>query len=203
MHPSNSTYIVLQHLLAKGPSNATPTELQTVLKLRSMDKRHRNAWLKHPHRMAFERRYAEARAAASLELLEAATAGKTETVRRLLKNGVARVDFNTGWPGDRQSPLVRAAIGGHANVVRALLDAGADTDVLDLTGTTAMVHAARRGYTDIVKNIWPRLKPSGNKRRSRNAQTSNAIGEAVRHKHADTRRWLVRAIKEALERPQR
>ena len=43
-----------------------------------------------------------------------------------------------------------AAFQGHAEVVRLLLGAGADKDVADSSGFTALISAYRAGHADIV-----------------------------------------------------
>ena len=72
-----------------------------------------------------------------MELLKAAQAGNVEEVNRLLDQGA---DPNeTG--GEGVTPLILAAIRGHANVAAALLGRGADIDRPDEGSYTALLHA--------------------------------------------------------------
>ena len=50
-----------------------------------------------------------------------------------------------------KTPLHWAAAGGHTDIVKLLLDAGADTDVEDEYGVTPLFLAASKGDTYMVK----------------------------------------------------
>ena len=47
--------------------------------------------------------------------------------------------------------LILAAQSGHVEVVRLLLEAGADKDVADDDGATALMEAAYRGHVEVVR----------------------------------------------------
>ncbi len=47
----------------------------------------------------------------------------------------------------------------HVATVEALVKAGADTDIKDRHGATALSHARRRGYSDMVKNPGAGARP--------------------------------------------
>jgi hypothetical protein len=52
---------------------------------------------------------------------------------------------------NRSTPLMLAARGGHMEVVKRLVAAGADIDARDDEGRSAMGWAAAQGNTDIVQ----------------------------------------------------
>ncbi len=83
------------------------------------------------------------------ELLEAATRGDSTEVARLLAAHDDRPHYDSRW----SAPLVEAARGGHAAVVRTLLDmTDASEDVL----TGAASSAASGGFADLVIEIVSR-----------------------------------------------
>jgi ankyrin repeat protein len=49
------------------------------------------------------------------------------------------------------SPLYQASYGGHINIVRMLLDAGADPNLLQGEGVTPLVEAVRKQNIEIIK----------------------------------------------------
>ena len=51
--------------------------------------------------------------------------------------------------GVRATALIQAASYGHAEIVRLLVDAGADMDVQDRDGRTALEHTRRAGFAEI------------------------------------------------------
>ncbi|EEP82153.1 predicted protein [Uncinocarpus reesii 1704] len=76
--------------------------------------------------------------------------GLTDLVNGLvaLKVDINAQDSARGW-----TPLVTACVQGHANMVEALLQAGADTDIPDSQGWLAKDHAAYRGHIKIMNAI--------------------------------------------------
>jgi len=80
------------------------------------------------------------------EFTDAAERGESETLERMLSNLGVDVQDGCGW-----SALHRAAYGGHADIVRWLLeDKGADLHLRLVNGNKAIHCAAQRGNTDIV-----------------------------------------------------
>ena len=49
------------------------------------------------------------------------------------------------------TPLEEAAYGGYADVVKLLLDKGADQKVIDSSGMTALQEAEDQGHKDVVE----------------------------------------------------
>ncbi len=54
---------------------------------------------------------------------------------------------------DGDTALMKAAIGGHTDTVKALIDKGADVNAKDKRGDTALMLAARDGRTEIAKAL--------------------------------------------------
>ncbi len=85
-------------------------------------------------------------------LIRAAERGYATIVARLLETDIDLDHVNRlGW-----TALLEAVIlgeGGRPNVrtVRLLVEAGADVDIPDESGTTALAHARRRGFTAIAR----------------------------------------------------
>ena len=109
-------------------------------------------------------------AALDVTLFEAAFAGLTGVVRRLLATGrLVNERDDALW-----TPLTYAAYGGHVDTVRELLKAGADVE-LGAPGITPLCWAARAGNLDVVQILVSagadvdQVDPSG----------STALSEAV------------------------
>merc|ERR550517_54672 len=79
------------------------------------------------------------------DLQRAAERGDTEGLIRLLENGAPFVVSSGG-----ETVLHTAARAGQTATVAALLDRGCDSNVLDLTGRTALQLAAGGGFTNMV-----------------------------------------------------
>jgi hypothetical protein len=79
-------------------------------------------------------------------LTSAVTAGDEKTVSALLARG-ADVNETTGGG---QTALILAVIFGHTNVVKILINAGANTDLRDNLGLNALEWAQRRGLREAV-----------------------------------------------------
>jgi ankyrin repeat protein len=82
--------------------------------------------------------------------MTAARSGSIETVRLLLARG-ARVDARDERRG--QTALMWAAAEGHAEVVRTLLDAGADLGVRVPSGLSALSFAVREGRLATIRTL--------------------------------------------------
>ena len=76
--------------------------------------------------------------------------GEAEEVRRLVHNHAVDVNFEMGQ--DQRTPLIEAAREGHAEIVKTLLDAGADIDrACARWRLTPLLLAARKNHYEIVK----------------------------------------------------
>ena len=86
------------------------------------------------------------------ELHDASKKGDTEAVEKLCKHPVVDVNVAIRLSPWRQStPLMEAAGGGHEEVVRVLLKAGAQVNKTDKYRISPLHLAANRGHVDVVK----------------------------------------------------
>ena len=87
-------------------------------------------------------------------LIPSAEKGHPETVRMLIKAGVA-IDHinNLGWTALLEAVVLSNGGPTHQEIVRDLLDAGADWRIGDKDGVNSLDHARRRGFTEIVRLI--------------------------------------------------
>ena len=60
---------------------------------------------------------------------------------------------SSGWRNQNYSPLHVAIKGGHCDVIKPLLDAGADVEIPEATGKTGLFLACEEGHVDIVKTL--------------------------------------------------
>jgi ankyrin repeat protein len=86
---------------------------------------------------------------ADAQLLRAAQLGDTEAVQKAISDGanVNCIDPNDGVA----TPIVHAACNGHRDVVRLLLDNGADPNARNIGTNSALMLAARFGHAEVVK----------------------------------------------------
>jgi ankyrin repeat protein len=82
-------------------------------------------------------------------IVEAAHNGDLEEVRRLVQQDRGLLDANHGWHG--YTPLTAAAWGGHVEVVRYLLEEGAQVDLHDERGFSALGCACKNGHTEATR----------------------------------------------------
>ena len=81
-------------------------------------------------------------------LMICAKKGYLDTIKILFKNGY---DLNKVVPSTTQSPLGLAVWANQSDIVKWLLDNGADINVLDGMNWTPLMIASYLGHTDIVK----------------------------------------------------
>jgi ankyrin repeat protein len=91
-------------------------------------------------------------------ILEAAEDGTLEEVRRLVQQDRGLLNVAHGWA----SPLTAAAVRGHVEVVRYLLDEGADINLRpEGIWETALEHACRGGQLGVVVLLLERGADAG------------------------------------------
>ena len=95
----------------------------------------------------------------NLDIFIACALGDTDRVREFLAKDQALANARTPRDhpvGGGRAPISIAAMRGHIEVVRALLDAGADANSLDRRGATPLHHAAGEGMADMVQLLLDR-----------------------------------------------
>jgi hypothetical protein len=92
----------------------------------------------------------------SLPLTNAVQSGDEQAVSAILANGA---DVN-GTTGGGQTALILAVIFGHTNLVKLLMNAGADPQLRDNLGLNAIEWAQRRGLTEVVAILSNRHRQS-------------------------------------------
>ncbi len=91
-------------------------------------------------------------AALSLALASACTNGNIDIVDLLLKYG-ADPNLGSDDSGNPEVPLIIAAARGHAGVVRVLLLAHADPNLVDSKGNTALISASLAGSANVAREL--------------------------------------------------
>jgi ankyrin repeat protein len=127
------------------------------------------------------------------ELIEASKENNLPEVGRLVRAG-ADVNAKDTFPYDNWTPLHSASDLGHSQVVKELLDHGADVDSKNNVGSTPLHFAAMEGHVAVVNEL---LSPNDStsilgKRKSRgaNIDAKNMFGETPLHR-ASRRNHLV------------
>jgi ankyrin repeat protein len=89
-------------------------------------------------------------------LIAAAHLGHVEVVRTLIA-AKAPLDHvnNLGWTALIEAVVLGNGGKNHIDTVEALVKAGADVDIKDRHGSTALDHARQRGYAEMVKILTP------------------------------------------------
>lgn len=84
-------------------------------------------------------------------LIPACHHGHPETVRELLKTEIA-VDHinNLGWTALLETIILSDGGPVHQDILKQLLDAGANPHIADRDGVTPLQHAQQRGYSEMV-----------------------------------------------------
>ena len=86
-------------------------------------------------------------------LIRAAERGYATIVARLLKTDIELDHVNRpGWTALLEAVILGEGGRPHIRTVRLLVEAGADVDIPDKSGTTALAHARRSGF-DAIERI--------------------------------------------------
>jgi ankyrin repeat protein len=85
-------------------------------------------------------------------VIRAADRGYTTIVRRLLETEIDVDHVNRlGWTALLEAVILGGGDAEHVEVVRLLVDAGADTEIGDANGVTALAHARDNGYEQMAE----------------------------------------------------
>ena len=89
------------------------------------------------------------------DLVTMATYGKKSELEALFETHRAQMEqkINTAVNEYGSTMLIRAAVYGHTDTVKMLVEHKANIDSQDEDGWTALMYAARYGHTDIVKML--------------------------------------------------
>jgi ankyrin repeat protein len=86
----------------------------------------------------------------------AARLGLADAANLLIAAGAPLDHVNRmGWTALIEAVVLGNGGPNHVAVVEALVKAGADTEIADRNGATALAYARQRRYTDIVKILEP------------------------------------------------
>lgn len=85
-------------------------------------------------------------------LIRAADRGHVEIIQELLKTGI-RIDHinNLGWTALLEAIILGDAGPRHAEIVRLIVEAGADANLADSNGITPLAHARQHDYGQIIE----------------------------------------------------
>lgn len=119
-------------------------------------------------------------------LLEAASAGDSDTVRDLLASGVPADTRDAA----KRTPLLLATRANHPDVAELLIEAGADVNAKDNIRDTPFLYAGAEGRNEILSMI---LATGRANLRDTNRYGGNALIPAAHHGHPRTVRILLEA----------
>ena len=90
-------------------------------------------------------------------LIPAAHRGHVETVKLLLTTKINKDHVNNlGWTALMEAVVLGDGGAAHTEIVRLLVDAGADTRIPDRDRITPLEHAKKRGYPEMVRILSTR-----------------------------------------------
>ena len=118
-------------------------------------------------------------------LMQAVEADKVATVRRLIADGVNVNELDAGGG----APLVMAAYLGHTEIVRLLLEAGADVAAVDPDMRATALHAAAYAGRTEAARLLIAHQIDLNKQGPKNGYT--ALHDAIWQNHEATARVII------------
>lgn len=85
-------------------------------------------------------------------LISACERGSVDAVEWILKHTASDVDHinNLGWTALLEAIILGDGSGNYQQIIKLLLDAGANANIADKDGVTPLEHAEKRGYTNIA-----------------------------------------------------
>lgn len=120
------------------------------------------------------------------QLIIAARKNDITKVRELIKKG-ANINATEKVIGEGQTALFHAASYGHTEIVKLLIQSGADVNARPSGRSTALMMAAWAGYTNTVRV----LLNAGADVNSKDEKGDTALTEAVRKNHLEAARLLI------------
>ena len=113
-----------------------------------------NTWREHLKSESFQRRaksvFANEISYEEEKIWDAVKCGRADELRRILSGGMVDVKLVKSPTGSK-TLLTEAAWKGHTNVVRVLLEEGADANKADHYDRTPLIVAATSGYEDMAR----------------------------------------------------
>jgi ankyrin repeat protein len=95
---------------------------------------------------------------ASQKFCDAALERNLEAVKQSIRDG-ADIDYQCTTPIGTATALGRASEDGHAEVVRFLIEAGADANTVDYQGASPLYIAAQQNHGDVVRLLLAEVDP--------------------------------------------
>lgn len=118
-----------------------------------------------------------------LDIFEASERGYLDRVSSIIDKNLGLV--NTKRPEDEYTPLMLAALNGHEDVAKFLIDKGADVNALSLNQHTPLTFAAIYGHMNICKLLVD--KGADINAKDRNGSTPLTVAVGYAYDYGDTK----------------